>query len=132
MTQVLPDWGESKLGRGGGGQILEKTKRKAGRKTRNSDNKLMAAELCNWINSMNRRYIIYERCYPFFTPSIANAKINIHSTKKESGHLFYSNYIIYQPKIWSVSYIKWKRNSSSIRMTRNYGCEIHACLKTFI
>ena len=28
--------------------------------------------------------------------------LDIHSTKKESGHLFYLNYIIYQPNRWLV------------------------------
>ena len=33
-------------------------------------------------------------------------KFYIHSTKKESGHLFYLNFIMYYPNRWSVSYIK--------------------------
>ena len=52
--------------------------------------------------------------------------------KKESGHLFYLNYIKYYTNRWSVSYIKWKKNSCPVRCDRSYDLEIHAWPITFI
>ena len=59
--------------------------------------------------------------------------LELHSTKKESGQkiILLELYHTLTQK-WSMSYIIWKRNFTSIKIIGSYDLEIHAWLNTFI